>query len=837
MTSFLDGSTATIVLRQYHLSGDVSAVPSSLPAAPDPFVGREEEMQTLRRRLLAGPRLVFLTGPGGIGKTTLALTMAHRMWQSGYFSDGVLWVDAREVLSYGGFLDDLERQLGQRPGKERSLDERAQHLVRQIAEHDYLLVIDDLGALGGGRRPALQLLRQLPGAVIVTTRLHPPGVDVPERLNPLPIADVQQLLHTLTAQPFPPDESQRLLRQLEGSPLAAHLAAARLDDGESVTQLIEKIVHAPTGQLHMGSFHGQTPGVLRTLLVALEGLRESQKRLLFASSVLRRSYVASLLAYVVAGREDAEGVVDDLKALHRRGFVEHTLRGWRVHGALVEVLERYNALPADEWHRRAAEVLSRGTLEEQLVAAAHLRQAGDAPRAAALLVERSEVLMEAGLVSQLAEQLGAFSLEAVGGDLWLQLNEKQGDAAAHLQAWWEASRYYERALSQMQGLPPSEANRAVAARLSRKRAEVILDEGGRDGKEQSIEEAERWLTRALRVVPPTEGDELVRLALLQSHLHERKGNYQEAVQAAERALHLARQHGTNNLLLACYQRVGDLYRHLEQDHIALSAYDSALAVASLEENSREQAILLTALGESQRDQGNWMDAVEAFEDSLPHWRRTNLAEPLASTLYQLGSLLVRQGRYAEAQQALQEAQIIARRLGLVALIVMIRASVAEILMRQGDPQVAGAMLKESLDEAQRHMLSQPLPALYRLRAETLQQASHHAEATQLRRQASIWAHRNDDTLERYRVLVAGILADGDADALEGAINMLPDRRALYEQAHLQLRLAEHLINEEITRAHHLLLQLSDTLSRLGARPEIARVTLLLGRLNLAIRPA
>ena len=57
---------------------------TDLPAEPTPFVGRQGELGEIRR-LLTGTRLLTLTGPGGIGKTRLALKSALEV--SGQFSD------------------------------------------------------------------------------------------------------------------------------------------------------------------------------------------------------------------------------------------------------------------------------------------------------------------------------------------------------------------------------------------------------------------------------------------------------------------------------------------------------------------------------------------------------------------------------------------------------------------------------------------------------------------------------------------------------------------------------------------------------------------------------
>lgn len=151
------------------------SAPHNLPASPTLFVGRAEECGQLLERL-GDPlcRLVSIVGPGGVGKTRLAVECARVATTSlaGRFADGVYLVELAD-LPPGALLPDLlattiAGTLGLAfAGGEASLDQLA-HLLRP---RSLLLVLDNLEQLSDAGPLIADLLQKAPSlAVLATTR-------------------------------------------------------------------------------------------------------------------------------------------------------------------------------------------------------------------------------------------------------------------------------------------------------------------------------------------------------------------------------------------------------------------------------------------------------------------------------------------------------------------------------------------------------------------------------------------------------------------------------------------------------------------------------------------
>jgi predicted ATPase/class 3 adenylate cyclase len=225
--------------RIYQL-GDESFAPlrslyrTNLPVPATPFVGRSDDLERIADLLSADePRLLTVTGPGGVGKTRLALQSAAAA--SDRFEDGVYWVPLAA-------LDDPQLVL---PTIARELDAK-RRLAEHIADRWLLLVLDNFEHLMdcAGELPAL--LASCPNLhLLVTSRelLRVPGEQA-YPLSELSAADGVALFlaRAHAADPaFAVSEGvAELCARLEQLPLALELAAARMRT-LSPTQLLERL--------------------------------------------------------------------------------------------------------------------------------------------------------------------------------------------------------------------------------------------------------------------------------------------------------------------------------------------------------------------------------------------------------------------------------------------------------------------------------------------------------------------------------------------------------------------------------------------------------------------
>jgi len=211
------------ILRQDAQLGAPAQPAFALPLAATPIVGRTRELARADALLDGGARLVTFTGPGGIGKTRLALEVAQR--RGPRHADGALFVGLDAI-------DDPELVA---PTILRALDAHAEaDLATQVRGRELLLLLDNFEQTVSAAPLVAKLLAAAPGlTVLVTSRklLHVAGE---HELPVPPLAEARELFFARARAVAPgldvsahTQTVDAICEQLEGLPLAIELAAAR----------------------------------------------------------------------------------------------------------------------------------------------------------------------------------------------------------------------------------------------------------------------------------------------------------------------------------------------------------------------------------------------------------------------------------------------------------------------------------------------------------------------------------------------------------------------------------------------------------------------------------
>ena len=200
-----------------------TATRRALPAPATPLVGRERETAEITALLReSGAAVVTLVGPGGVGKTRVALEVAGEVEVD--FSDGCLWVALGSVTDPALVVPTIGQALGGEGDGAASL-----------TELNVLLVLDDFERVVAAAADVAALLHDAPGARVLATSRRPLRLSNERQypLAPLTDADAEELFRrrAVAVKPaFEVDEAvAEICRRLDGLPLAIELAAARIN--------------------------------------------------------------------------------------------------------------------------------------------------------------------------------------------------------------------------------------------------------------------------------------------------------------------------------------------------------------------------------------------------------------------------------------------------------------------------------------------------------------------------------------------------------------------------------------------------------------------------------
>ncbi|WP_182482758.1 tetratricopeptide repeat protein [Calidithermus roseus] len=616
----------------------------NLPTRLTTFIGREEELSLVNRRLESGERLITLTGPGGMGKTRLALSVAES--QLGAFAEGV-WFVALAPLSHSALIvPAVAEALG------LSLVGTAEpktRLLEHLREREMLLVLDNFEHLMEGAELVLELLREAPHLrLLVTSRER-------LRLQAEWVLDLQGLS-------YPPGYGLEAVRRSS----AVRLFVERANRVWPQFALTPQVA----------------PAVLR-ICQLVQGMPLGLE--------LAAAWVSAFTPQDIAEElERSLGFLDspalDLPERHRslRAVFEHS---WRL-------------LAPEQQQALAHLTVFRGGFDRQ----AALKVAGVGPPALLALADKSLLRRTPSgrfelheVIRQQAQERAEASgvLQAIRqAHAWHYLALAE-EASAHLRGPEEA-HWLERLAAEHDNLRTalewavSRQDAILALRLATSVHHFWYVRGHhREGR--------TWLERAfglpLNDIPPR----LHAKAL--NALAERakdQGDYAQALQAQQEALDLWQRLEDSAEVAGALHSLGTIVREQGNFDQALAYFEESLRLRRELDDRYGIATTLNDIGVVYGYRGQFEASRPYFEESLARKREIGDRRGIAYALGNLGQVLSELGEGAAARALTEESLAIKRELGDQQGIAVSLVNLAILALQQGDLEQAWDHLEEGL---------------------------------------------------------------------------------------------------------------------------------------------
>jgi tetratricopeptide (TPR) repeat protein len=621
--------------------------PSSIPRPPSfGFVSRRDTqgrdiVARLREELAAVcNQLVTLSGPGGIGKTTLAAEAARELQES--YKGRIVWssADGRADFTLLVLLDEIATQLGQ-PGLRTLASGAKEEQVRAlVADAPTLVVLDNYETVAGEEQKRVEAwFRTARCSALFTSRPKVGGtVFVPVSAMSREEADdfLERLAgQTQDPQMFTPEVRRQIYETAEANPHVMQWVVGQIDEARVPDKVFKELAEG----------EGDAAERVFARSFNLPQLGDDGRDALLALSLFAPSASREALAQVAGFGDDWEKRLDEaVKNLHALWLVKG-LDGY--HRLTVEGLTRSMAAArlsrdprADEFRRRFVAYFLRYAEERE----------APTPENYDALEEDKDNLLGAAEAAFTSEEWDSVTRMAYV----VAIPATNATGMLIVRGYWgEAVRLGEQALQAAWSLNDKKSIAGLSLNLSA----MYMNLG-------ELTKAQRLCSEGLKAIKKL-GDQYV-IASLTSQLaiiHRYLGEPEESKARHEESLAIRRNIGDQPGIAIDLHGLATLAHIEHRVEEARRLYNESLEISKGLGNQRSVAVTLNQLGNLAHDEGNTGEARHLYNESLEIKKGLGDQGGVAATLHNLATLAYGEGDKEAAARLFREALSIFERLG------------------------------------------------------------------------------------------------------------------------------------------------------------------------------